>query len=275
MQQRLADITKTGSLITDYDVYLFRQGTHTRLYEKLGSHIAISSGVKGTFFAVWAPNAEEVSVIGDFNGWVAGKNPLRARSDGSGIWEGFIPGVGHRDLYKYYIRSRYNNYSVEKGDPFAYYWEVPPKTASIIWDTSYSWHDRAWMRRREEFNNPAAPISTYEVHAGSWRLPDDGKGRCMSYQELAVELASYMLDAGFTHVEFLPIMEHPLYASWGYQTLGYFAPTSRYGTPQDFMHLVDHLHKRGIGVILDWVPSHFPSDGYGLSYFDGTHLYEH
>ena len=275
VQQRLPDITKTGSLITDYDVYLFRQGTHTHLYEKLGSHIAISSGVKGTFFAVWAPNAEEVSVIGDFNGWVAGKNLLRARSDGSGIWEGFIPDVGHRDLYKYYIRSRYNNYSVEKGDPFAHYWEVPPKTASIIWDISYSWHDRAWMRRREEYNNPTAPISTYEVHAGSWRQPHDGVRRCMSYQELAVELASYMLDAGFTHVEFLPIMEHPLYASWGYQTLGYFAPTSRYGTPQDFMHLVDYLHKRGIGVILDWVPSHFPSDGYGLSYFDGTHLYEH
>jgi len=275
VQQRLPDITKTGSLITDYDIYLFRQGTHTRLYEKLGSHIAVEKGVKGTFFAVWAPNAEEVSVIGDFNGWMAGKNPLKARGDGSGIWEGFVPDLGHGDLYKYYVRSRYNNYSVEKGDPFARYWEVPPKTASIIWDISYSWHDRVWMRRREEYNNPTAPISIYEVHAGSWRLPHDGGKRCMSYQELAVELASYLLDTGFTHIEFLPIMEHPLYASWGYQTLGYFAPTSRYGTPQDFMHLVDHLHKRGIGVILDWVPSHFPSDGYGLSYFDGTHLYEY
>ncbi len=275
MQQALPDITKTRSLITDYDVYLFRQGTHFRLYEKLGSHPAVLDGTKGTFFAVWAPNAAEVSVIGDFNGWEGGKDPLRFRSDGSGIWEGFIPGIGHGALYKYHIESRYNDYSVEKGDPFAHYWEIPPKTASIIWDLSFIWRDRAWMQRREEDNSPDAPISIYEVHLGSWRkVPEEGN-RSLNYPEAAEELADHMLDAAFTHVELLPIMEHPLYASWGYQTLGYFAPTSRYGTPQDFMRFINYLHQRGIGVILDWVPSHFPADGYGLSYFDGTHLYEH
>ncbi|BBL68282.1 1,4-alpha-glucan branching protein GlgB [Methanoculleus chikugoensis] len=272
VQQALPEITKTGSLITDYDVYLFRQGNHSRLYEKLGAHLAVADGVQGTFFSVWAPNAAEVSVIGDFNGWKAGKDPLTARSDGSGIWEGFVPELGHGTLYKYHIRSRYRDYRVEKGDPFARFWEVPPKTASVVWDLSYAWRDRAWMRCREEVNTPDAPVSVYEVHLGSWRMQE---GRCTNYQKVATELADYLLEAGFTHVEFLPVMEHPLYASWGYQTLGYFAPTSRYGTPQEFMHLVEHLHLRGIGVILDWVPSHFPSDGYGLSYFDGTYLYEH
>jgi len=275
MQQVLPDITKTGSLISDYDVYLFRQGNHFRLYEKLGSHPVTYGGTRGTFFSVWAPNAVEVSVIGDFNGWDAGKNPLEVRSEGSGIWEGFIPGVGHGMLYKYRIRSRYNDYTVDKGDPFAYYWEIPPKTASIVWDLTYTWRDRAWMRGREEDNSPDAPISIYEVHIGSWRkVPEDGN-RSLSYREVAGRLADHMFDAGFTHAEFLPVMEHPFYASWGYQTLGYFAPTSRYGTPQDLMYLINYLHQRGFGVILDWVPSHFPADGYGLSYFDGTHLYEH
>jgi len=275
VQQVLPDITKTGSLITSYDIYLFRQGSHSRLYDRLGSHPAVADGARGTFFAVWAPNAAEVSVIGDFNGWAAGRHPLRARDDDSGIWEGFIPDIGHGMLYKYHIKSRYDGYSVEKGDPFAYFWEVPPKTASVIWDISYTWRDRAWMRRREEDNTADAPISVYEVHPGSWRKVPEEENRSLNYRELAAELADYLLDTGFTHVEFLPVMEHPLYASWGYQSLGYFAPTSRYGTPQDFMHLVEHLHQRGIGVLLDWVPSHFPSDGYGLSYFDGTHLYEH
>jgi len=275
MQQAPPDITRTRSLITDYDVYLFRQGSHSRLYDRLGSHPAVADGRRGTFFAVWAPNAAEVSVIGDFNGWEAGKNPLSARSDDSGIWEGFLPDIGQGVLYKYHIRSRYNDYSVEKGDPFARFWEIPPKTASIVWDLAYTWRDRAWMRGREEENSPDAPISVYEMHAGSWRkVPEEGN-RSLSYREAADELAEYLVDAGFTHVEFLPIMEHPFYASWGYQTLGYFAPTSRYGTPQDFMHLIDCLHQRGVGVILDWVPSHFPADGYGLSYFDGTYLYEH
>jgi len=275
MQQVLPDITKTGSLITSYDVYLFRQGSHSRLHDRLGSHPAVADGARGTFFAVWAPNAAEVSVIGDFNGWAAGRHPLRARGDDSGIWEGFIPDIGHGMLYKYHIKSRYDSYSVEKGDPFAYFWEVPPKTASVIWDISYTWRDRAWMRCREEDNTPDAPLSVYEMHPGSWRKVPEEENRSLNYRELAAELADYLLDTGFTHVEFLPVMEHPLYASWGYQSLGYFAPTSRYGTPQDFMHLVEHLHQRGIGVLLDWVPSHFPSDGYGLSYFDGTHLYEH
>ncbi|MBP7410377.1 1,4-alpha-glucan branching protein GlgB [Methanoculleus sp. 10] len=275
MQQAPPDITRTRSLITDYDVYLFRQGSHSRLYDRLGSHPAVADGRRGTFFAVWAPNAAEVSVIGDFNGWEAGRNPLSARSDDSGIWEGFLPDIGQGALYKYHIRSRYNDYSVEKGDPFARFWEIPPKTASIVWDLAYTWRDRAWMRGREEENSPDAPISVYEMHAGSWRkVPEEGN-RSLSYREAADELAEYLVDAGFTHVEFLPIMEHPFYASWGYQTLGYFAPTSRYGTPQDFMHLIDCLHQRGVGVILDWVPSHFPADGYGLSYFDGTYLYEH
>ncbi len=275
MQQVLPDITKTGSLISSYDVYLFRQGNHSRLHDRLGSHLAVAGGTRGTNFSVWAPNAAEVSVIGDFNGWEAGRDPLLARSDDSGIWEGFIPDIGHGMLYKYHIKSRYNDYSVEKGDPFAYFWEVPPKTASVIWDLAYAWRDRAWMRCREEENTPDAPISVYEVHPGSWRKVPEEENRSLNYRELATELAEYLLEAGFTHVEFLPVMEHPLYASWGYQSLGYFAPTSRYGTPQDFMHLVEHLHQRGIGVLLDWVPSHFPSDGYGLSYFDGTHLYEH
>ncbi|MBA7486643.1 1,4-alpha-glucan branching enzyme GlgB [subsurface metagenome] len=275
MQQALPDITRTGSLITDYDVYLFRQGNHSRLHGRLGSHPAVASGTRGTFFAVWAPNAAEVSVIGDFNGWEGGRSPLLARSDDSGIWEGFIPEIGHGALYKYHIRSRYNDYSVEKGDPFAYFWEIPPKTASIIWDLAYAWRDRGWMRCREEDNSPDAPISIYEVHPGSWRKVPEEENRSLNYREAATELAASLLKTGFTHVEFLPVMEHPFYASWGYQTLGYFAPTSRYGTPQDFMYLVDYLHQRGIGVILDWVPSHFPADGYGLSYFDGTHLYEH
>lgn len=274
MQQALPDITKTGSLFTDYDVYLFRQGNHSRLYEKLGAHLAVADGVQGTFFSVWAPNAAEVSVIGDFNGWRAGADPLTVRGDDSGIWEGFVPDIGHGTLYKYHIRSRYRDYRVEKGDPFARFWEVPPKTASVVWDLSYAWRDRAWMRCREEVNTPDAPISVYEVHLGSWRM-QEGERRCNNYQDLATELVDHLLETGFTHVEFLPVMEHPFYPSWGYQTLGYFAPTSRYGTPQEFMHLVDHLHRRGIGVILDWVPSHFPSDGYGLSYFDGTYLYEH
>ncbi len=275
MGQPLSDITRTGSLITDYDVYLFRQGNHCRLHDRLGSHPAVADGVRGTFFAVWAPNAAEVSVIGDFNGWEAGKAPLRVRNDDSGIWEGFVPEIGNGALYKYHIDSRYDGYSVEKGDPFAHFWEIPPRTASIVRDLAYVWRDRGWMHCREEANSPDAPISVYEVHPGSWRkVPEEGN-RSLGYREAATELADHLLECGFTHVEFLPVMEHPFYASWGYQTLGYFAPSSRYGTPEEFMHLVDSLHQRGIGVILDWVPSHFPADGYGLSYFDGTYLYEH
>jgi 1,4-alpha-glucan branching enzyme len=231
--------------------------------------------VQGTSFNVWAPNAEKVSVIGDFNGWDKESHPLSVRGDGSGIWEGFIPNVGEGTVYKYHIVSKYNNYRVDKGDPFAFCWQVPPKTASVVLDLTYEWKDTEWMKNRHSSNSLNAPISIYEVHLGSWRrVPEEGN-RYLTYREMAHYLADYMKEMGFTHVEFLPVMEHPFYGSWGYQTVGYFAPTSRYGTPQDFMYLIDHLHQNGIGVILDWVPSHFPSDEHGLVYFDGTHIYEH
>jgi len=263
------------TLLTEFDIHLFKEGNHYRLYEKLGSHLMSVDGEKGVYFAVWAPNAEHVSVIGEFNGWDKQSHQLSVRWDGSGIWEGFIPGIGNGTLYKYYIRSKFNGYAVEKGDPFAFYWETPPKTASMVWDLSYAWSDRAWLDARPGHNNLDRPMSVYEVHIGSWRrVPEEG-GRPLTYRELAAELADYVTTMGFTHVEFMPVMEHPFYGSWGYQITGYFAPTSRYGTPQDFMYLVDHLHQKGIGVIFDWVPSHFPSDEHGLIYFDGTHLYEH
>ncbi len=269
------DVLQGISLLTDHDIYLFKEGNHFRLYRKLGSHPMVVDGLKGTYFAVWAPNAEAVTVMGDFNNWDRGSHPLRCREDGSGIWEGFIPGVWIGNLYKYHIISRYRGYRVEKGDPFAFYWEVPPGTASIVWDLSYRWRDEEWMRERHRFNSLKAPISIYEVHLGSWRrVPEEG-GRFLTYREMAPYLAEYVKEMGFTHVEFLPVMEHPFYGSWGYQVTGYFAPTSRYGSPQDFMYLIDHLHQNGIGVILDWVPSHYPGDAHGLVYFDGTHLFEH
>ena len=263
------------SLLTDHDIYLFKEGNHFGLYEKLGSHPMEVAGEAGTLFAVWAPNAARVSVIGDFNGWNRDTHPLRVRHDGSGIWEGFIPGIGHGTLYKYYIRSRHRHHEAEKGDPFAFSWEVPPRTASLVWDLNYLWNDGAWMKDRHARNALSAPFSVYEMHMGSWRrVPEDGN-RSLTYREMAVYLPAYLKDTGFTHVEFMPVMEHPFYGSWGYQVTGFFAPSSRYGTPQDFMYLVDCLHREGIGVILDWVPSHFPSDAHGLVYFDGTHLYEH
>ncbi|MGO9314020.1 MAG: 1,4-alpha-glucan branching protein GlgB [Syntrophobacteraceae bacterium] len=263
------------SLITEHDAYLFKEGNHFRLHEKMGSHIVNVDGVQGTFFAVWAPNAKKVSVIGDFNSWDRTAHPLAIRGDGSGIWEGFIPGIGHGAIYKYYIVSKKNGYSANKGDPYARHWETPPETGSYVWDTAYDWNDGEWMAERAKATSLNAPYSIYEVHLGSWkRVPEQGD-RWMSYREMAESLPGYIAEMGFTHVEFLPIMEHPFYGSWGYQTTGYFAPTSRYGTPQDFMHLIDVLHKNGIGVILDWVPSHFPSDEFGLTYFDGTHLFEH
>jgi 1,4-alpha-glucan branching enzyme len=232
-------------------------------------------GVPGSYFAVWAPNAERVSVMGEFNGWNPESHILDVRWDGSGIWEGFIPGVEKGGVYKYHIVSRYNNYKVDKADPFAFYSETPPKTASVVWDLDYEWNDDEWMKNRHKHNALDAPYSIYEVHLGSWRRVAGGGGRFLSYREIAHQLAGYVKEMGFTHVEFLPVMEHPFYGSWGYETLGYFAPTSRYGTPEDFMYLVDCLHQNGIGVILDWVPSHFPGDEHGLVYFDGTHLYEH
>ncbi len=263
------------SLFTDFDVYIFKEGNHFTLYEKFGSHTITVNDRHGTYFALWAPNAEMVSVIGDFNKWDPLSHSLKAREDASGIWEGFIPGIGKGTVYKYHITSRYNNYRVEKSDPFAFYCEIPPKTASIIWDLDYDWKDNEWMKDRSRINNLYAPFSIYEVHLGSWRrVPEEGN-RPLNYREAAHYLADYAKNMGFTHVELLPVMEHPFYGSWGYQITGYFAPTSRYGTPQDFMYLIDYLHQNGIGVILDWVPSHFPDNEHGLVFFDGTHLYEH
>ncbi len=262
------------TLLSDDDLFLFNEGTHYRLYEKLGAHPLAVDGMTGTYFAVWSPNATEVFVIGDFNCWDKSSHPLRPKGQ-SGIWEGFVPGIGKGTIYKYYIVSHHYGYCVEKADPFAFHAETPPKTASIVWDFDYHWKDQAWMEKRRTHNSLDAPISIYEVHLGSWRrMPEEGN-RPLSYRELAPLLTDYVKQMGFTHVEFLPIMEHPFYGSWGYQITGYFAPTSRYGTPQDFMYLVDYLHQNDIGVILDWVPSHFPNDEHGLGYFDGTHLYEH
>ena len=261
--------------MTDHDVYLFREGRHFRLYQELGAHLGRQNGVQGTWFRVWAPNAESVHLIGDFNSWAKDAHRMHARLDSSGIWELFVEGVGQGAVYKYHIRSLHNGYAVDKGDPFANFWEVSPRTGSVVWDLDYVWTDAAWMSRRHEANALHAPMSIYEVHLGSWRrVPEEGN-RSLTYRETAPLLAAYVREMGFTHVEFLPVMEHPFYGSWGYQTLGYFAPSSRFGTPQDFMYLIDVLHQHGIGVILDWVPSHFPGDEYGLAYFDGTHLFEH
>ncbi|UCD50257.1 MAG: 1,4-alpha-glucan branching protein GlgB [Phycisphaerales bacterium] len=266
---------KAASLLTDHDIYLFKEGTHFRLYNKLGAHLGQLNGVKGTFFAVWAPNAARVSLVGDFNEWDPAAHPMTLREDESGIWETFAPGLGQGTIYKYHIDSSYHNYSVNKGDPFAFFWELPPNTASVVWDLKYDWDDAAWMKKRHEHNALDAPYSVYEVHLGSWQRDPSEPGRLLSYREVAPMLADYVKKMGFTHVEFLPLMEHPFYPSWGYQTGGYFAPTRRYGCCQDLMYLIDHLHQNDIGVILDWVPSHFPTDEYGLGYFDGTHLYEH
>ncbi|TMG10272.1 MAG: 1,4-alpha-glucan branching protein GlgB [Chloroflexi bacterium] len=260
------------SLISPFDLHLFNEGTHSHLFDKLGAHPAHDP--EGTYFAVWAPNADAVSVIGDFNGWDKNANGLYPREQ-SGIWEGFIPTVRHGALYKYYVHSKVTRNGVDKADPFATYSEAPPRQASVVWDLDYDWGDQGWMENRRAANHTSAPWSVYEMHLGSWmRVPEEGN-RWFSYRELAPRLADYVSRMGFTHVEFMPVMEHPLYESWGYQVTGYFAPTSRYGTPQDFMFLVDYLHQNGIGVILDWVPSHFPADEFGLQNFDGTHLFEH
>ncbi|MBK9451266.1 MAG: 1,4-alpha-glucan branching protein GlgB [Bacteroidetes bacterium] len=263
------------SLFSDEDIALFRTGKHYDLHLKLGSHLIEVDGQKGVQFAVWAPNAERVTVIGNFNFWLAHEHPLYPRWDGSGIWEGFIPGIGNGEAYKYHILSKVDGQQHEKADPFAYYWEIPPRTASVVWDIQHEWNDQHWMQTRSQANALNRPFSVYEVHLASWKRKVEEGMRSLTYAELAAELVPYVKEMGFTHVEFMPVMEHPFGGSWGYQGLGYFAPTSRFGTPQDYMHLVEAFHNEGIGVILDWVPSHFPGDAHGLYRFDGTALYEH
>jgi 1,4-alpha-glucan branching enzyme len=259
------------TVLTKDDLYLFNEGRHNRLYQKLGAHPRSVAGVEGTNFGVWAPNAERVSVIADFNDWQPGRTELHAVG-ASGIWEAFVPDIGRGARYKYHVESRYNGFRVDKADPFGFMHEEPPATASIVWDLHYDWGDAEWQSTRGEHNAMDRAVAVYELHVGSWRRKD---GVPLGYREMALPLAEYIADMGFTHIELLPVMEHPFYGSWGYQTTGYFAPSSRFGTPQDFMYLIDVLHQHGIGVILDWVPSHFPGDEHGLHYFDGTHLFEH
>jgi 1,4-alpha-glucan branching enzyme len=264
-----------STALTELDLYLLAEGTHNRAYERMGAHIVDRDGRSGVHFAVWAPNAERVSVIGDFNGWNSDADPMRVQPE-AGVWEAFVPDIGQGARYKYRVQSRYERFVADKADPYGFSAEVRPQTASRVWNLEhYTWNDRAWMTERVKRNALDSPISIYEVHLGSWRRVPEQGNRWLTYRELATLLADYVHDAGFTHVEFLPVSEHPFDGSWGYETTGYFAPTSRFGDPTDFMYLVDYLHQRGIGVILDWVPAHFPKDEAGLAYFDGTHLYEH
>jgi len=260
--------------LTADDLHWFNEGSHCHVYRKLGAHLITHEEVAGTHFAVWAPNAERVSVIGDFNNWQPGQHRLSVH-DASGIWQGFISGVGQGACYKYHIDSRYNGFQVDKADPFGFRHQTAPDTASTVWKLDYEWGDTDWMQSRAQCQRLESPISIYEVHLGSWmRVPEEGN-RSLSYEEMADRLTNHVKQLGFTHVEFLPVMEHPFFGSWGYQTTGHFAPSGRFGSPQGLMFLIDRLHQEGIGVILDWVPSHFPTDEHGLAYFDGTHLYEH
>jgi 1,4-alpha-glucan branching enzyme len=267
-------VSHDATFLGDADLHLFNEGTHLRLWERLGAHHATVDGREGTHFAVWAPEAKRVSVIGDWNGWDQARHPLQPRG-GSGIWEGFVPAVGFGSRYKFRIVSRHRGHRADKADPFAVHAETPPLTASIVWDLGYGWSDAEWMASRRARQALDAPMSIYEMHLGSWRRVPEDDNRSLGYRELADALPDYVADMGFTHVELMPVTEHPFYGSWGYQTTGFFAATSRYGTPQDLMLLIDRLHQRGIGVILDWVPAHFPSDEHGLGFFDGTHLFEH
>ncbi|MEL6987032.1 MAG: 1,4-alpha-glucan branching protein GlgB, partial [Bacteroidota bacterium] len=264
---------KPHSLLTDFDIGLFQSGKHFRLYEKMGAHPIEVDGIKGTYFAVYAPAAKSVSVIGNFNYWSGDEHQLFVRWDASGIWEGFIPGLGHGELYKYKIHSNHNDQILEKIDPFGRFFEQAPKTASIVWKQDYNWNDAEWMDKRAQVNALDQPYSVYEVHLGSWKRKKNG--HALEYNELAEELVSYVKEMNYTHVELLPVMEHPFEPSWGYQVTGYYAPCSRHGVPETFKFLVDKFHQAGIGVILDWVPSHFPSDAHGLANFDGTCVYEH
>jgi 1,4-alpha-glucan branching enzyme len=262
------DVTRLG----EADRWFFGEGSHGRLHEHLGAHLmSAPGGEPGVYFAVWAPHARAVSVIGSFNAWEIGAHPLRPHNE-TGIWEGFVPRVTAGATYKYHIHSKVDDYRTDKCDPYGTRHEAAPETASVVWPLDYEWGDAGWMNRRAKLQRHDRPISIYEVHLGSWMREVDGE--MPGYREIAPRLAAYVHELGYTHVEFLPIMEHPYYGSWGYQSTGYFAPTARHGTPQDLMFLIDTLHQRGIGVILDWVPGHFPNDGYGLGFFDGTHLYE-
>jgi len=262
----------THTLFTDLDIHLFREGKHQRIYEKMGSHPIEVDGVPGVYFAVWAPNARLVSVIGHFNRWDNKSHPLHVRWDGSGIWEGFIPGIKTGDTYKYAVKS-FQGKLLEKGDPYARLWEAPPQTASVVYTDAYAWQDSAWMEKRHANNALNSPYSVYEVHLGSWKRKNENE--FLTYREMAEQLVPYVQEMGYTHVEMLPVMEHPFYGSWGYQVTGYYATSARYGSPADFKFLVDAFHQAGIGVILDWVPSHFPGDIHGLFFFDGSHAYEH
>ena len=262
------------SLITDFDVALFVSGKHFRLYEKMGSHLLTLNGTLGTYFAVWAPNAKAVNVSGTFNEWSKTSHALYKRWDASGIWEGFIPDVKHGSLYKYAIHS-FEGIWLDKGDPFARRWELPPGTASIVWDTKYIWKDKGWLKKRAKINALDQPISVYEVHLGSWKRDPAEPSRILTYKEVADTLVFYVLEMGFTHVELMPVMEYPYFPSWGYQITGYYAASSLHGTPEELMYLIEAFHKANIAVIMDWVPSHFPGDAHGLYKFDGTHLYEH
>lgn len=270
----ISNYRKHFSLFSDMDIYLFKQGKHFKLYEKLGAHLVDNNGVQGTYFAVWAPNGAAVSVIGDFNTWNPENGKMNPRLDGSGIWEIFVPNVGHGSLYKYMIRNAQTGFILEKFDPFAFFSEVPPKRASVVWDLNYSWKDKNWTSLKKR-GTLQQPWSVYELHAGSWRKSGDAEDAYISYRDMADQLVPYIKEMGFTHVEFMPLTEHPFAGSWGYQTTGYFAPTSRFGSPQDLMYLIDTFHDNSIGVIMDWVPSHFPEDTFALANFDGSRLYEH
>ena len=265
----------TVRLLSDFDLHLLAEGTHYRNWDKLGAHLRSVDGTTGVHFVLWAPSASRVAVIGDFNGWDPSRDPMTLHPD-AGIWECFVPHLAPGALYKYRVESRDGSYRVDKADPCGFAAEIRPQTASKVWDLDrYTWGDGAWMRARTERRLHDQPMSIYEIHLGSWRRAPEEANRWLTYRELAATLPDYVREMGFTHIELLPVTEHPFDGSWGYQTIGYFAPTSRFGTPDDFMFLVDILHQQGIGVILDWVPAHFPSDAHGLGYFDGTHLYEH
>jgi 1,4-alpha-glucan branching enzyme len=266
----MSSLATPRSALSGHDLYLFREGTHSRLYEKLGAHLVDGA----TEFALWAPNAASVAVVGDFNDWDPRKHPMQPSGD-AGIWQARVPQAKQGSLYKFHVVSRHAGYKVDKADPYAFRAETPPRTGSMVWDLAYEWHDAEWMRTRKERNALEAPHSVYEVHLGSWMRSPDDPTKVLGFRDLAPKLAEYATRLGFTHIELMPVMEHPFYGSWGYQCTGYFAPSSRYGTPQDFMYFVDVLHQHGIGVLLDWVPSHFPWDAHGLGFFDGTHLYEH